>query len=136
MDARGESERTPPARGVSGRFLPGTASPNPAGRPKGLPAMIRAETRDGAELVAFFVSVLRSPRYRVDARMAAGQWLADRGFGRAVVQLDAEGRVLGASVEATVTHLEAVRAHVREEDIDRLVGAFLGPGAAAEDAAG
>jgi hypothetical protein len=109
-------------RGVTGRFLPGNNA-NPNGRPKGIAALVQAETRDGAELVAFFLAVLRSPRYKIDARMAAGHWLADRGFGKAVVQLDAQ---VSSTVEATVTHLEAVRAHVQEADVERLTRALLG----------
>jgi hypothetical protein len=43
-------------------------------------------------------------------RMEACSWLADRGFGKAVVQL--EGTV-SATVDATVARLDGVRAEIR-----------------------
>ena len=47
---------------------------------------IRAQTRDGEELVRFMLEVLRGnlPDARLRDRMAAAEWLADRGFGRPV----------------------------------------------------
>jgi hypothetical protein len=115
----------PKNRGVTGRFLPGGPSPNPHGRPKGIAALVQAETRDGAELVAFMLRVLRQEKQPTVLRMQAAQWLADRGFGKAVQQLEGS---LVTTVDATVTHVEALRSHVREEDVDRLVAALLGEG--------
>jgi hypothetical protein len=111
----------PENRGVTGRFLPGTLSPNPGGRPKGLASLVRAETRDGAELVAFMLGVLRTARHPLALRMMAAQWLADRGFGKAVQTLEAD-----ISVDASVTHRDALRAHVEEADVERLTRALLG----------
>lgn len=113
---------TPENRGVSGRFLPGNNA-NPGGRPKGLAALVRAETKDGAELVAYMLNVLRAPKQPTALRMLAAQWLADRGFGKAVQTVE-----LDASVDATVTHREALRAHVEEADVERLTRALLGSG--------
>jgi len=110
----------PENRGVTGRFLPGNKA-NPGGRPKGLAALVRAETRDGAELVAYMLNVLRTPRQPTALRMAAAQWLADRGFGKAVQTVEAD-----ILVDASVTHREAVRAHVEEADVERLTRALLG----------
>jgi Family of unknown function (DUF5681) len=112
----------PKNRGVSGRYLPGTSG-NPNGRPKGLAALVQAETHGGAELVAFMLRVLRQEKQPTVLRMQAAQWLADRGFGKAVQQLEGS---LVTTVDATVTHVEALRTHVREEDVDRLVAALLG----------
>ena len=94
----------PPAvsRDSKGRFLKGTANPNPVGRPKqfkGLAAMIRAQTDDGAELVRFALGVFRNAEnvYKHSEVWDAFIWLADRGFGKAVnttIELnekDAEG---------------------------------------------
>ena len=62
-------------------FLPGNTA-NPGGRPKGFGALIRAETRDGAELVAFALEVLRGQRRApMRLRLQALAWLADRGWG-------------------------------------------------------
>jgi hypothetical protein len=102
--------------------MPGVSG-NPTGRPPGFGAMIRDETRSGAELVAFMLGVLRNPKQPTPLRMQAAQWLADRGFGKAVVQLDAQ---VSATVDAPVTQLEAVRAHVDEADVERLTRALLG----------
>jgi len=111
---------TPGNRGVSGRFLPGVSG-NPTGRPKGFAALIQAETKDGAELVAYMLGVLRAPKQPTALRMAAAQWLADRGFGKAVQTVEVD-----ASVDAVVTHREALRAHVEEADVERLTRALLG----------
>jgi hypothetical protein len=112
----------PENRGVTGRFLPG-ASPNPGGRPKGLAAMVQAETHDGAELVRHMLAVLRDKEQKPELRMQAVLWLADRGFGKPVVQLEG---TMATTVDATVVHLEAVRAHVAEADVERLTRALLG----------
>ena len=108
-------------RSVTGQFLPGAPSPNPNGRPKGLAALVRQETREGAELVAYMLAVLRHPKQPTALRMAAAQWLADRGFGRAVNVVEAD-----ITVDAQVTHRELLRAHVEEADVERLTRALLG----------
>jgi hypothetical protein len=113
-------DEAPQNRGVTGRFLPGNRA-NPGGRPKGLAALVREETKDGAELVAYMLAVLRHPKQPTALRMAAAQWLADRGFGKAVAVLEAE-----ISVDAQVTHRELLRAHVEEADVERLTRALLG----------
>jgi hypothetical protein len=94
--------------------------------------MVQAETRGGADLVRYMLALLHNEKKPDALRIQAVQWLADRGFGKAVVQVDAQ---LAASVDATVSHVEALRSHVREEDVDRLVAALLGDGAG-EDRAG
>ena len=118
----------PENRGVTGRFLPG-ASPNPGGRPKGLAAMVQAETHDGAELVRHMLAVLRDKEQKPELRMQAVLWLADRGFGKPVVAIDA---TIETTVDATVTHLDGVRAQIRErlsqddDDTDRISRRLLG----------
>jgi Family of unknown function (DUF5681) len=115
---------TPANRGVSGRFLPG-ASGNPTGRPKSFAAIVQAETKDGAELVAYMLGVLRNGKQPTALRMAAAQWLADRGFGRAVQTVEVD-----ASVDATVTHVDGVRAEIRRrltpDDADDITRRLLG----------
>ena len=114
-------------RGPSGRFLSNDG--NGGGRPKGLAAMVQAETRDGAELVAFMLRVLRAGEQKTELRMQAAQWLADRGFGKAVVQLEG---TMSTTVDATVTHLDGVRAQIRErltrdrDDADDIARRLLG----------
>ena len=116
-------------RGPSGRFLPGNGPPAGPGRPKGLAAMVQAETRDGAELVAFMVRVLRDAGQKTDVRMQAAQWLADRGFGKAVQVLEG---TMSTTVDATVTHLDGVREQIRErltrdrDDADAIARRLLG----------
>ena len=53
------------------------------GRPKGLAQLARAATKDGDDLVKFFVSTLKTAKKHSD-RIKAAEWLADRGFGKAV----------------------------------------------------
>jgi hypothetical protein len=76
-------------RGVSG---------NPGGRPRGLAALVRERTEDGAELVEFMLAVLRGKK-RVNGnapalslRMEAAAWLADRGFGKVPQALEHTGQ--------------------------------------------
>jgi hypothetical protein len=72
-------------------FKPGQTG-NAGGRPKGLAALVRAETRDGAELVEFMLGVLRGKkRAPLRLRMEAAAWLADRGFGRVPQPLEHAG---------------------------------------------
>jgi hypothetical protein len=83
---RGE---TLPVSLVRGRpFAPGNSA-NPGGRPKGLASLVREQTRDGAELVQFMLSVLRGRKKApLRSRMEAAAWLADRGFGKALQQME------------------------------------------------
>jgi Family of unknown function (DUF5681) len=76
--------------GITGKgFRPGRSG-NPGGRPKGFVGAIRKQTRDGAELVTFFVSIFRDPKVKVADRMAAATWLADRAFGRPRLAVEVE----------------------------------------------
>ena len=80
----------PENRAITGRFRPGNSA-NPGGRPKGLAHLVRDHTRDGAELVEFMLRVLRGKRQPLRYRLEAAAWLADRGFGKALQQLDVGG---------------------------------------------
>ena len=73
-------------------------SVNLTGRPKGLAQLVREQTDDGKELVKIMMEIVRGelvvektfgdrtyeeyPSHK--DRIAAAQWLADRGFGKAV----------------------------------------------------
>lgn len=85
------STETAPRPLVPGRpFLPG-ASGNPGGRPRGLMELVRRETKDGAELVRFMLRVLRGQKQPMRYRLEAAAWLADRGFGKALQQMELSG---------------------------------------------
>jgi hypothetical protein len=66
------------------------ASPRtPSGRPKdtrNFAQTIQAQTNDGDELVRFMLRVFRGKldgaKVRIEDRMTAATWLADRGFGK------------------------------------------------------
>lgn len=89
-------------------WIRGGASPNPGGRPKGLAALVRSQTMEGAELVAFYLAIMRGTK-RIDKRapplalrMDAAAWLADRAFGKPPQQLEhggAEGGPLRIIIE-------------------------------------
>jgi hypothetical protein len=68
-------------------FLPGNSA-NPGGRHKGLAALVREQTKDGQELVRFMLGVLRGRKTPLRLRMEAAAWLADRGFGKALQQVE------------------------------------------------
>ena len=62
-------------------------SGNPGGRPQGLGKYIRAQTINGEELVDLMLSVLRGELTDdVRIRAQAATWLADRSFGRPMMQ--------------------------------------------------
>ena len=71
-------------------FAPGQRG-NPGGQPKGLARRVRQETKDGAELVAFMLRVLRGRKQPTRYRLEAAAWLADRGFGKALQQMELSG---------------------------------------------
>lgn len=77
-------------------FKPGQSG-NPGGRPAGLAALVKQETRDGAELVEFYLRILRGKRQPLRYRLEAASWLADRGFGKAVQQVEV-GNIEGEEV--------------------------------------
>lgn len=87
-------------------------SGNPGGRPKGLASLVREQTKNGQELVSLMLSIIRGElkvtktyiddegderSYQSEAshndRIKAAEWLADRGFGKAVeVKLDVDAK--------------------------------------------
>lgn len=81
-------------------------SGNPGGRPKGLASLVRSKTKDGQELVALMLKIMRGTltATRPDAdgnpyeaepsikeRIQAIEWLADRGFGKSPMSLELTG---------------------------------------------
>lgn len=80
-------------KAVVGRpFKPGQSG-NPQGRAKGFGALIREQTKDGAELVAFALALLRGGDVKLEQRFEAAQWLADRGWGRPVQATEMTGEI-------------------------------------------
>ena len=72
-------------------FTPGKSG-QPGGTAPRAGGLVRQETKDGAELVAFMLRILRGRKQPLRYRLEAAAWLADRGFGKAVQQLDMGGR--------------------------------------------
>ena len=70
--------------GVTGKgFAPGVSG-NPGGRPKGLSRRVRELVgEDGRAIAEYMSSVMEDDRARTADRIDAGEWLADRGFGKA-----------------------------------------------------
>lgn len=66
-------------------------SGNPGGRPKGLMPMIRKATKDGAELVAFHLDMMRQEKLDATSRLKAAQWLTERGFGKEAERIEVSG---------------------------------------------
>lgn len=87
-----DNAKTTGLGGVTGRgFRPGQSG-NPGGRPKGLAALAREAVGGGHDLVAFYLAVfkgdtkaLRTRKVTMRDRLQAGEWLAERGFGKAPI---------------------------------------------------
>lgn len=90
MSAVQKRSETTRLGGVTGHgFKPGQSG-NPGGRPKGLSRRVRELVGDdGHEIAEFMFSVMADERARNADRIDAAKWLADRGFGRAAITVDA-----------------------------------------------
>ncbi len=89
----------------SGRFIKGVSG-NPGGRPQGLAEKVRKATKDGSLIISLMVRVTQGKtvggqKPKIQDRLDAARWLADRGFGKAV-QVMEHGGVGGGAPEAIV----------------------------------
>jgi hypothetical protein len=103
----GENVIPQPHGGALRPFAKGNkASP---GRPAGIAAYAKKQTKDGKELVDFMLSVLRrsgefdGARIPLLVRMEAATWLADQAFGKPVQRTELTGRD-GGPVTAIEVH--------------------------------
>jgi hypothetical protein len=87
VQIRGETTR---AGGVTGKgFEPGVSG-NPGGRPRGLGRRVRELVGDdGHEIAELMFCVMHDERARTVDRIEAAKWLADRGFGKAALVVEA-----------------------------------------------
>ena len=80
-----------------GRFVKGVSG-NLGGRPKGLSQYVREQTGDGKMLVDKVLHLLRHPRGKGIAaqkfQLECIQWLADRGFGKAMQSVEHRGMMV------------------------------------------
>ena len=91
MATDGASENTGETLGNLIPWRRGQPSPNPGGRPKGLASLVREQTADGADLVEFLLKVLHNKRQPMRLRLEACAQLLDRGFGKALQQMELSG---------------------------------------------
>ena len=75
----------------AGKWKPGQSG-NPGGRAPGLEKLVRAKTHDGLDTVSFFVGVANNRKMKMEHRIEAHKWLADRGFGRAMQPTELTGK--------------------------------------------
>jgi hypothetical protein len=78
------------ARTTAGRFPKGISG-NPGGRAPGLGTYIRTKTQDGHAIADFMLAVMTDTGRKIDQRMEAATWLADRGFGKPAQVLEHGG---------------------------------------------
>ena len=109
---------TPAARDKDGLWLKGGASPNPSGRSPGFASYIRTLSLDGEKLVDKVWQILLHPKGKGIAaqklQLECIQWLADRGFGKAVQNVEHSG---------TIAHAWDAFKDISTEDLQALVDA-------------
>jgi hypothetical protein len=87
------------AKRAVGRPFPKGVSANPGGRAKGFASLIREQTNEGADLVDFAIRVLQGKlSAKLPQRLQALEWLADRGWGKAIQSTEISGPEGGAIV--------------------------------------
>ena len=91
-----------------GRPFQKGVSGNPGGRPRSLAPYIRETTSNGEELVDLMVQVMRGEsingmKPRIKDQMDAVSWLTDRGFVRAIAQIEATSRSM--NVDMTLSEM-------------------------------
>jgi hypothetical protein len=103
-------------------------SGNPGGRPPGLARLAREATADGVDVVGFFVLVSRgekptgwpdTEKLTAEHMIRANEWLADRGFGKAPLQIemnDNQGEAEEALQGMSIHELRAGIAFMRMQE--------------------
>ena len=82
-------------------FAPGDSRINRKGRSKGLASFIQSQTRDGQEIAAFWLGVMRDGEQATRDRISAAEHLANRGWGRPTqMVMDADGNGPGEWLRA------------------------------------
>ena len=90
-----QQTQTPETRpgGITGKgFLPGRSG-NPGGRPTGLAEKVRKETKDGSLIIKLMIAVAEGKKIgdqkpKIQDRLDAARWLADRGWGKPVQAME------------------------------------------------
>lgn len=90
-----KTEIAPPKRRGNPMMVKGGPPLNPHGRPRtghALAEKVR-EMVDPAELVAFFLKIKNDPSAKQSDRITAANWLSERGWGKAPVEITLEADV-------------------------------------------
>jgi hypothetical protein len=103
----------------TGRFLPGTAPPNPGGRPRNAINQVRALCQEHCvEAIDTLIKIMTNPEVRDRDRIAAAQTILERAIGKPIPENE-----LMLNDQDGIEQRERILKAVPEEVRRRLIGA-------------
>lgn len=97
-------------------FAPGQSG-NPGGRPKGFGELARQAAEGGQLLVEMAVKIIKSRSTNLKAKIMAAQFLADRGWGKAVSQKAFTGEAVAVFTRGQQDDVRAVLGPLLTADV-------------------
>ncbi|MGQ9622315.1 MAG: hypothetical protein ACUVTO_02530 [Candidatus Caldatribacteriaceae bacterium] len=107
-----------PERDSKGRWVKGTVSPNPTGRPKVVGHIRRLAQQYGPEMIEVLYRIATDPNENSRVRVAAAAELLNRGYGRAMPEEGERTQPVIITGDRAELLLEALRESKELEECD------------------